>query len=309
MVAAVGTTIAAMAAVPAGAIAGKFSVAAGEQVYFAQGNLQYQASTNTWRFAEAQTDTIGLDNQNTSADYAGYIDVFGWGTGTNPTTVGEYDDYSTYTDWGTNPISNGGNQANLWRALTKSEMGYVLYGRANADSLFALGTVNGVYGLIILPDTWTLPAGCTFTPSVQKGLVWDNAGKYFSNENRDNYEHNIYTQEQWAAMEANGAVFLPAAGYRYDVDMYDTQYAGYYWYSTPVDASYCYALYFDVEQLYPQYMEMPCGGFAVRLVQPISSAGISTPQVTTKKVEKILQGNQVVILRNGLTYTLLGVSL
>lgn len=281
-------------------------------MYFAQGNLQYQASTKTWRFAEAQKDTIGLDNQNTSADYEGYIDVFGWGTGSNPTTVGEYDDYSTYTDWGANPISNGGNQAGLWRALTKDEMGYVINGRANADSLFALGTVEGVYGLIILPDTWTLPAGCTFTPSVQKGLVWDNAGKYFLNENRDNYEHNVYTQEQWAAMEANGAVFLPAAGYRYDIDMFDTQYAGYYWYSTPVDADYCYALYFDVEQLYPQYMEymeMPCGGFSVRLVQAVPSTGISAPQVATGKTEKILQGNQVVILRNGQTYSLLGITL
>lgn len=31
----------------------------GDQVYFSQGNLQYQASTNTWRFAENQWDFVG----------------------------------------------------------------------------------------------------------------------------------------------------------------------------------------------------------------------------------------------------------
>ena len=37
--------------VPAGAVDGKFSInASGDKVYFSQGNLQYQASTQTWRF-------------------------------------------------------------------------------------------------------------------------------------------------------------------------------------------------------------------------------------------------------------------
>ena len=37
-----------------GAINGVFSVASNKKVYFSQGNLQYQASTRTWRFAEHQ---------------------------------------------------------------------------------------------------------------------------------------------------------------------------------------------------------------------------------------------------------------
>ena len=49
-------------AAPTGALSGKFSVSAAEQIQFSQGNLQYQASTNTWRFAEHQYDMIGLDN-------------------------------------------------------------------------------------------------------------------------------------------------------------------------------------------------------------------------------------------------------
>ena len=38
--------------VPEGVINGLFSVSSTKKVYFSQGNLQYQASTNTWRFAE-----------------------------------------------------------------------------------------------------------------------------------------------------------------------------------------------------------------------------------------------------------------
>ena len=87
--------------IPEGAIGGKFSVAKGKQVFFSQGNLQYQASTNTWRFAEHQYDYIGgivperfynganslwpgnvygSNNRDISPHYTGWIDLFGWGT-------------------------------------------------------------------------------------------------------------------------------------------------------------------------------------------------------------------------------------
>ena len=42
-----------------GAILSEFSVSETKKVYFSQGNLQYQASTNTWRFAENQWDYVG----------------------------------------------------------------------------------------------------------------------------------------------------------------------------------------------------------------------------------------------------------
>ena len=79
-----------------GALSGVFSVSDTKQVQFSQGNLQYQASTNTWRFAENQWDyvgtqipdqyghaggtVIGSDNSNISQTYSGWIDLFGWGT-------------------------------------------------------------------------------------------------------------------------------------------------------------------------------------------------------------------------------------
>lgn len=85
--------------VPEGAINGLFSVSPTQKVYFSQGNLQYQASTNTWRFAENQLSYVGgvdywtgnewgnvyengikCDNTLASSTYNGWMDLFGWGT-------------------------------------------------------------------------------------------------------------------------------------------------------------------------------------------------------------------------------------
>ena len=196
-----------------GALSGKFSVSAGKQVQFSQGNLQYQASTSTWRFAENQYDTIGAANDNISSTYDGWIDFFGWGTGANPTLASTSDaDYATFTDWGVNKISNGGDEADMWRTLTKNEWKYLFFTRANAAILFAFGSVNGVNGLIILPDNWTLPEGASFTASTTQGL--ESNGQYYKNDIGNNYSDNSYTVEQWAVMESAGAVFLPAAGCR-----------------------------------------------------------------------------------------------
>ena len=60
-----------------GALPGKFSVSAETQIQFSQGNLQYQPSTKTWRFAQNQFDTIGPSNALIAEDYEGWIDLFG----------------------------------------------------------------------------------------------------------------------------------------------------------------------------------------------------------------------------------------
>ncbi|MBR3947124.1 MAG: hypothetical protein IKJ56_08520, partial [Bacteroidales bacterium] len=169
-----------------GAIQGEFSVSATKKVYFSQGNLQYQASTSIWRFAENQYDVIGRDNTNISSTYSGWIDLFGWGTSGWNSGANAYQPYSTsesysdyypggdYTnnltgsyanaDWGVyNKISNGGNSAGKWRTLTNSEWNYVISNRTDARYLRGTATVNGVNGLILLPDNWTLPTGVTFT--------------------------------------------------------------------------------------------------------------------------------------------------
>ena len=65
---------------PEGALTHAFSVSSTKKVYFAKGNLQYRASTDTWRFAENQWDTIGSANMNRSSTYDGWIDLFYYGT-------------------------------------------------------------------------------------------------------------------------------------------------------------------------------------------------------------------------------------
>ena len=215
-----------ISSLPQGALPGLFSVSATQQVHFSQVNLHYQSSTQTWRFADHQNGYVGLGSDIVEATYTGWIDHFGWGTGTNPTlaTYNDYD-YNTYVEWGSNAISNGGSQANPWRTLTSSEWDYIFYSRTNASSKYGSGCVNGVFGLIVLPDSWTLPEGCSF-----------NIGMNGTN-------NNSYQLSEWAAMEAAGAIFLPAGGGRWpssstveDIGTY-----GSYWSSTPNPTDECLA--------------------------------------------------------------------
>ena len=60
----------------------EFSVSNSTKVMFSKGNLQYQASPATWRFAENQWDYVGNNDNNNSmsATSGNWIDLFGWGT-------------------------------------------------------------------------------------------------------------------------------------------------------------------------------------------------------------------------------------
>lgn len=223
---------------PTGAIKGLFSVSDSEQVYFSQGNLQYQASTNTWRFAEHQYDVIGSDNSNISSGYSGWIDLFGWGTSgyngkhpymasTNSTDYGngKTNISGTNYDWGVyNAISNGGNQAGLWRTLTKDEWVYVFNKRNTASGIrYVKACVNGMNGLILLPDYWNgsvFPLSCTNTTSTT-------------------FDSNTISSSQWAILEQYGAVFLPAAGGRNGTMVYQVD-NGYYWSASFYDSSNAY---------------------------------------------------------------------
>ena len=228
-----GIALALVESYPVGAINGKYTVnAEGGQVYFSKGNLQYQASTNTWRFAERQIDYVGLalngnvyeggvqcDNALMSSTYSGWIDLFGWGTSGYPHRANCYQPWSTTSgnvnyyayglagcnlydqtgkaDWGYNAISNGSNEENSgWRTLTNSEMDYVLNTRETASDIrWAKGTVNGVNGVLLFPDDWS---SAIYAMNVVNG---------------GNYDSNIINAEDWATLlEPNGVVFLPYTG-------------------------------------------------------------------------------------------------
>ena len=254
-----------------------FSVGEGIVVSFSPGNLQYHPVNNTWRFAENQWDYVGEANANISATYDGWIDLFGWGTGDNPLkTSMNGDDYQTFVDWGTNQIGN--DAPNTWRTLTKDEWMCLLYYRTNAESLFALGQVNGVNGLIILPDRWSTPEEVTFVPSTQQGLVWDK--RYYSNAAADNFAHNVYTLEQWAIMQNAGAVFIPAAGNRKGTNTFYVNEIGYCWSSTKYGVTYAYNLLFGSTTLDLQRANYLYYAFPVRLAKNMvyvpDDQGIST---------------------------------
>ena len=233
-----------------GALSGAFSVAAGTQVHFSKGNLQYQASTDTWRFAENQYDYVGEGNANISSTYDGWIDLFGWGTGNNPTSSStSYSNYSTFIDWGINAISNGGKEGDIWRTLTNDEWGYLFKTRNNASTLYGHSTVNGISGMIILPDDWQSVSEISFTSG--SGI----------------YSQNTYTTEQWSKMEAAGAVFLPAAGYRLGTAVRSVGSLVFYWSATLKDEDDAYNLNIDSYTLFPQDGYSRHAGLSVRLVR------------------------------------------
>lgn len=275
---------------PTGAIDGKFTINAnGDQVYFSQGNLQYQASTNTWRFAESQWDYVGTqypdsygafggtingsDNSNISESYNGWIDLFGWGTsGYNHgaicyqpwSTSRNTSDYYVYGDitynlfdqtgkaeWGYNPISNGGNMENSgWRTLTDDEWTYIMSLRSTISGvLFAKGQVNGHKGVFVFPDDWS------------------SANYAISNTNGGTFSSNIISLDDWInVLEPKGVVFLPAAGMRDGVSVVNVNVCGYYYCSTRTGFG-ANNVHFNNGYLWTQHSLGRTNGQSVRLVQ------------------------------------------
>ena len=290
-----------------GALNGTFTVnGSGGKVQFSQGNLQYQASTCTWRFAENQWDMIGDDNSNISASYTGWIDLFCWGTGNNPTNAStNISDYSTFTDWGVNAISNGGNQANQWRTLTKAEWGYLFQNRADAGNKYGAAKVNGITGVVLLPDNWTLPSDCGFTAGMTSASSWSDWSLVAST--------NIYDAVHWSEMEKAGAVFLPAAGSRDGTEVGYVGLSGRYWSATVYNTNYAYRLYYYSDRINPKGFDGDRdSGRSVRLVRthipdanPTAIENTLAGQ-TQPATQKILRDGQIYILRGEKVYTLTG---
>lgn len=214
--------------------------ASGEKIYFAKGNLQYQASTDTWRFAENQYDCIGQANANISSSYSGWIDLFGWGTGDNPTesTIdGIF--YNMGPDWGINKISNASGK---WRTLTGDEWNYILQVHAHANA-----TVCGIAGLLLLPSDWEVPEGIYITP------------------NAEDFTTNIFSTKQWSQLASAGAVFLPACGSRNEQELFNVGSVGNYWSATRKGRDDAEQLYFHAKGNNISYDDC-YKGFSVRLI-------------------------------------------
>ena len=266
-----------------GLLAGVFSVSATEKVQFSQGNLQFQASTKTWRFAENQYDYVGDAVGNTTSTgretQSDWIDLFGWGTaghsfasgygtlyqpwetdntdpvatkyGPSGTSNGLYGDYAQ-GDWGTN-MGTG------WRTLTNAEWTYLFQTRTDAANKFGYATVAGKNGIIIVPDEFTDP-------------MKNGGSNAFVGSTTTGFGANVYTEDNWTALESAGCVFLPAAGYRDGTTVNVAGSEGIYWSSSPWpdNSDAAYAVGFGSDHLSPGFVIRKYG-YPVRLVRDVAA--------------------------------------
>lgn len=266
------------------------NVASNLQVYLASGNLQYQASSNTWRFAEHAWDFVGgtasyvsygnvyeggvkCKNNSISNTYSGWIDLYGWGTKNNPTETNNNDDpdegttyydvYSTtFSDWGDNI-----EPTMQWRTLTGPEWACMLgkqtdsrttYGYFDGvervNSIYAFATVEGVVGVVVFPDVYYHPAGVTVP-------------QYFGDVS-DASQYTVYTEAEWNQMEANGAAFLPQrTGYRSGTSFICQVNNGYYWTATYQGSYKARRMTITSTQINASHQADLYFGYAVRLAR------------------------------------------
>jgi hypothetical protein len=222
---------------PTGTISGKFTInSSGKQVYFSKGNLQYQASTNTWRFADQQWNYVGgsdcygvhygnvsgSSNSYVSPTYSGWIDYFGFGTSgwdNGNIYYHPYDVGSESTSWqgeinyGFGPLADlTGDFANadwgVYNAIsnggnrpglwrTLSHSEWEYVLKGRNGSRFAFAKVNEVYGFLLLPDDWN-----TSTYNLNN-----------INSPECPLDANVISLSAWATLEAKGVVFLPCGGW------------------------------------------------------------------------------------------------
>lgn len=205
--------------------------------------LQIGAVFEQWQLAPDQLTSYGetYSAQNLEAtDFV--VDLFAWSNGiiinskkvelarfgmTKLTADSLFN--GEFVDWGTLPIDD--YEPNTWRTLTSDEWGYLRWSRPRASELCGVAQVAGVNGFVFLPDNWRNSEELTFVP----GFDVNYGAQYFA-------AHQKFSAEQWALMEAAGAVFLPAVGFA-DSDMTtitNPTYFGRYWSAT---AGTCFEFY------------------------------------------------------------------
>jgi len=263
-------------------INGIFSVGNGQQVYFAKGNLQ--ATTTdlgahwSWGFAPNQYDRIGdkaannAINGDGTVSENGTVDLFGWSTPSTTNGIHNSIDNSTYSgnfrNWGER-IGAG------WYTLSADQWEYLFMTRTDAKKLFGFGTIKmadntKIKGLFILPDNWddAKRAQFNFRSAEDVNLEWEEGN------GKGRYINLTYPNEYavtgggitWAAMQAEGVVFLPFSFFRKGETV--TSVGGCYWSSTPsnTDGQAIY-VFFSTTFFYPHSESARRDGQAVRLVR------------------------------------------
>ena len=234
--------------IPEDALPGIFSVGVNKKVHFSRGNLQYtrNSENGSWGFAEKQYDIVGDTDSNKYLDTSAgsKVDLFCWsgdikayyGLGTR-TESGYYDGH--FLDWGSKIDNN-----ETWRTLSADEWLYLIGTSEERNGKYKNWVnVNGVYGLVLAPDTFV-------------GTISDS-----------------YDASTWAIAENDGLVFLPISGYRYQNYVSNITTNGYYWSSTTTSRFDQYAsdLYITSSYGFGVTKQLRRYACCVRLVNDITS--------------------------------------
>lgn len=218
---------------PEGMLSGEFSIGEGRQVRFSRGNLRYSLATRSWSFFDRQ---YACGPSTYEEGHNIMISLFTWGYNSSNSIIPDgqhYDNVSRLTgdldqseDWGSR-IGDG----ETWRTLTSAEWTYLFEGRNRAAEKYGYGTVCGVKGLMILPDTFPDPHTNESTVSPSTGN-----GAFIPQATNSQWTDNIYTNDgSWEAMVNAGVVFLPVAGIREGAEIRgftDSDLFGRYWTSS-----------------------------------------------------------------------------
>lgn len=247
---------------PEGTLTGVFSVSATKKVLFARGNLYYTGSKwaleanqydyRTW--PEKNACIAGkLTDNGTPADNVG---LFFW---TSELAKSFTKTYSVTGAGGGDtffPNTEASVIGSQWYVLTRDEWMYLSNSRTDAANKLGYAKVCGVKGIIILPDTFIDPmkngGDAPFVPKSSIG-----------------YDVNLYDVDNWKPMQAAGAVFLPATGYRLEDEMYQANSQAHYWSATVRDENDAFCVHIGGNDISPENMVDRSCGLTIRLVMTV----------------------------------------
>lgn len=211
------------------------------------------------------------------------------------------EDYGNYYAWG--------------ETETKADYSWATYKHANgAEDKLTKYCYNTSYGNNGFTDNKTVLDPEDDAATANWGKEWRMPTDAEWTELRKQCKWTWTTQNgvsgyQVTSRTNSNSIFLPAAGYRSDTDLFNAGSDGYYWSSSlnensPDNAWYVTFLSGYVDGVYDSRGD----GFPVRPVQEngIGTGFGNTAAADTTIVRKVLHNGQVLILRNGIYYDLHG---
>ncbi|MBQ0103682.1 MAG: hypothetical protein KBS99_05895, partial [Prevotellaceae bacterium] len=231
------------------------------KVFFSKGNLYYNGTT--FNFEANQYDTKPSSD---GARVENHISHFMWCDNATNAMALKYED-----GWNKDETFFAGKNFTVngysgWCTLSTGEWIYLL--RTRTGNRFAKAKINGTSGLLIFPDGYSLPSGYSSDEGTGMSKVNDQFAGFPSENIPDGGNNKI-----WPEMEADGVVFLPAAGYRggsnRDANVSDVGSSGYYWSASPSVDSRAYDWDFLSDFVHPNNDATRNRAQSVRLVTEV----------------------------------------